>query len=93
LAVKDKLKISDMTTLEKIQAVLTPMQINKIKADIELAKQEYRANYNSHKFRLLTELLSVNTRKNLEAIEFETWKKFGAAEMILTSVAIKELDC
>jgi hypothetical protein len=90
---KNSNKNTTMTTLEKIQAVLTPMQINKIKADIELAKKEYNSNYESPKFRLLTELLSNNSRKNLQAIEFETWKMFGASEMVSTNETIKELDC
>jgi hypothetical protein len=82
-----------MTTLEKIQAVLSPMQIRKMKADLELAKEEYTSNYQSSKFRLLTELVSQNTRKNLEAIQFETRRLFGSSEMVLTNTAIKALCC
>lgn len=80
-----------MTTLEKIQEVLTPMQIRKMKADLELSKEEYISDYESSKFRLLTEIVSQNTRKNLEKIQFETWKKYGGSGMVLTHIAIKTL--
>jgi len=84
--------INTMTTLDKIQAVLTPMQIRKIKVDFEFIKEEYEAqNINSSSFKQKTEMVSFNTRKNLEFIQSETWKMFGGSGMVMINQAIEEL--
>ena len=81
-----------MNNLEKIQAVLTPMQIRKIKVDFEFIKDEYEAqNINSPKFLQKTEMVSVNTRKNLEYIQLMTWRLFGGGGMVMVNQAIEAL--
>ena len=81
-----------MTTIEKIQSVLPPMQIRKIKVDFEFIKDEYEAqNINSPKFLQKNEMVSANTRKTLEYIQLRTWELFGGGGMVMVNQAIEAL--
>jgi len=81
-----------MKTIEKINTVLLPTEVRKIKADLMLAVPEFNSqDVNEDSFCTLTELISVNSRLNLDRLQKETWKIYGGSGMVTVYQAIDEL--
>ena len=70
-----KQNTTTMTTLEKIQSVLTPMEINIILVDHQFVIDEFRAqDINSKSFKQIYEMTSVRTEKLLNKLHRISFK-------------------
>ena len=82
-----------MSTIEKIESILTERQIRGIKADLSIEWDYYNnQDENSVNFQLITSLISARSRNNLDLVQKMSWKLYGHNGMILVDEAIKVLS-
>ncbi len=73
-----------MTTLNKIQTVVTSTEISLIEMDFRMFSDDFN-NQSLENFQTLTSMFDPMTRDIMQKIQSETHRLYGASGMVLTS--------